>query len=236
MLNSYRAQTRRLLQNPPAPNALYSADDLKSYINTARGQLAGESECVRVLGTLALAASTRVYAFSTIVVSSVAGVGGVFNIKQASVVVGGGQTLLYARSFVWFNSYLLNEVVPASGVPTTYAQYGQGKTGSLYVYPLPSDTFSLNVDCACVPIDLVDDSTAEAIPFPWTDCVPYFAAYMALMSAQRQQDAEVMLKRYTEFVGRARRMSTPTVLPFQHPQAADLTRTNKLGLGGERRQ
>lgn len=234
MLTTYLAQTRRLLQNPPAPISLYTTDDLTAYINTARGQLAGEGEAIRVYGTLAITSGTRVYQFSDIDVSSVAGVAGVYNVKQASVGVGDGRIALYSRSFPWFNQYLLNEVVPQTGRPVTWSQYGQGETGSLYLHPVPDDAYTLNLDCVCVPVDLVTDSTAEAIPFPWTDCVPYFAAYMAFMSAQRQQDAKTMMDRYEAFVDRARRMSNPTVLPFSYQQAPDPTRQNKLGLGERR--
>jgi hypothetical protein len=231
VLTDYLAQTRRLLQNPPAPVALYSIDDLTSYINTARGQLAGESQSVRVYATLAVTAGTRVYNFSAIDTSSNAGVDGVYNIKQAQVGVGDGNMILYMRSFPWFNQYLLNEIVPQEGRPVTWSQYGQGENGSIYLHPIPDSSYTLNLDCVCIPVDLVTDATAEAIPFPWTDCVPYFAAYMAFMSAQRQTDAKIMMDRYEEFVNRARRIANPTVLPFSYEQANDPTRQNKLGLG-----
>jgi hypothetical protein len=65
----------------------------------------------------------------------------------------------------------------------------------------------------------VNDTTAEAIPYLWTDAVPYFAAYLALLSSQtgaRTADADKMMQRYTEFVERAKRAATGDVLPWQY--------------------
>ena len=44
MLTAYLNATAILLQNPVAPTSLYSTANLTTFINTARGQLAGESE------------------------------------------------------------------------------------------------------------------------------------------------------------------------------------------------
>jgi len=85
----------------------------------------------------------------------------------------------------------------------------------------------------CLPITLVSDGTAEAIPYPWTDAVPYFAAYLALLSAQspaRTADADRMMQRYELFMGRARQFSNPDVLRTEYLQSVDETVTNKLGL------
>lgn len=229
MLTAYLTQTARLLQNPAASTALYSDADLTSYINTARGQMAGETECIRVNASLAITAAQRTYAFPTISLG-VSGVSGVFNVRQASVLVGGGQTWMRPRPFEWFNLYMLNQVVPTTGQPTTWSQYAQGTTGSLFLYPLPDTDYTLTLDTSCFPIPLVDDTTVEAIPYPWTDAVPFFAAYYAYMSAQRQGDAETMLKRYKEFAGRARQMSNPSVLPFIYPSSGDPTLQAKLGM------
>ena len=51
---------------------------------------------------------------------------------------------------------------------------------------------------------------------PFTDAIPYYAAYLALLSSsdkERRGEAPKMWEQYTEFVARARRASTPAVLP-----------------------
>jgi len=230
VLNAYLTQTRRLLQNPPAPTNLYSSQDLTDFINLARGQLAGENEAVRVYASLSTTPAQRVYPFSSIDTSSVQGVDSVFNIKQITVAVAAGGQFVHNRSFQWFNLFFLAKAVPESGRPSAWAQFAQGTTGSLYLNPIPDDVYTLNLDTVCLPIPLVDDTTVEAIPYPWTDCVPFFAAYYAYMSAQRQADADKMFQRYEQFAQRARGMSNPSVLRKNFAQAPDELATNRLGV------
>lgn len=231
-LTNYLAQTRRLLQNPPATTSLYTTADLTIFINLARSQLAGENQCIRAMGTLAFAMGSRSANFTSINtgVSATTGIAGVLNIKQASIALASGALFMRVRSFPWFNQYHLMSAVQVPGQPKVYAQYSQGVNGSLYIDPLPDTDYSLNLDCVCYPIPLVDDTTVEAIPYPWTDCVPFFACYYAYMSAQRQGDADLFYKRYQEFAQRGRDMSNPDVLTHLYPQARDLTLVNKLGV------
>ena len=245
MLNTYLAMTARLLQNPAAPSPLYSTADLTLYINSARGQLAGESKSVRAMGTLAASAGVNNYAFSSITVpgASSLGITGVLDIETLWYSVGQGQQWVRSRPWPWFARYELSNPVPDSGPPKTWAQFGQGAAaqaspnpiggGSLYVSPLPDYAYTLLVDAVCYPIPLASDSDPEALPYLWTDAVPYFAAYLALMSAQsnaRTEQALGMYKLYEEFAGRARQASTPMTLPGQYPQQPNLTRQNQLGV------
>ncbi len=236
MLNAYLTATRRLIQNPPAPVALYSDADLTSYVNTARGQLAGDSESIRNYATLAISQGVQKYDFSAIVLGSpTAGIKGPLNIRAAWYQVGDGQVWLRPRPWEWFSLYELNNPVPQQGPPKMWTQYGQGVGGSIFVSPVPDTDYVLPLDTMCYPLPLVDDTTAEAIPYPWTDAVPFFAAYYAYLGAQsgaRQADAERMMQRYTEFVNRARRSSNPSVSPYIYEQAPDPVRANRLSLGG----
>lgn len=230
MLTSYENTTRFLLANPSASTNLYSATAVDLAINIARSQIAGEAECIRALGTLTLTAAQQVYPFSSINVSSVSGAAGVFNIKQITVQVGSGATYVHPRSFQWFNQYFLAQVVPETGLPSLYAQYSQGVNGSIYLNPVPDNAYVLNVDCVCYPENLADDTTPEAIPYPWTDCVPFFACYYLYTSAQRMADADRMYKQYQLYIQRARNMSNPSVLTGIYPQSQDMTLPNKLGM------
>jgi len=79
------------------------------------------------------------------------------------------------------------------------------------------------------------DTDIEAIPYLWTDAVPYFAAYLALMSAQtnmRMEQAQRYFQLYQTFVQRARQAATPAVNRYAYEQMPDPTRANKLGLQG----
>ncbi len=226
MLTAYLTRTRQLLQNPAATVALYADADLTAYINTARSELAGETECVRDYSTLAMAAGTRSYAFSAISTSNA----GVFSIRGATVSIASGQRWIAPRPFPYFQLYYLNNPVPTPGLPRQYSQFGQGTTGTLYVDPVPDQTYSLNLDCVCRPVDLATDSTPETIPYPYTDAVPYYAAYLAYLSAQRAADADRMWAEYQKFAARARQISNGPVNPAQYPQSANPVRASQLGL------
>lgn len=235
LLSEYALQTNQLLQNPAAAaNPLYAADDITSFINRARVQLAGDGECIRNMAALNLVEGQRVYPFSAITLGDpAAGIEGIFNVRFIWYQVGTGQAAIRPRPWAWFSQYRLNNPVPSEGPPKVWAQYGQGETGSLYIDPLPDMAYVLPLDTVCVPIDLVDDTTVDAIPDPFTAAVPYFAAFLACLSAQsgaRQADAERHLQRYTEFKNRARTYSTPSILPSQYEQTPSQTRGNLLGL------
>ena len=234
MLDQYLTQTNQLLSNPQATNALYATSDLTDYINRARGQLAGDSESIRNYATLPVVAGQRIYPFSAIVLAApTAGISGVFNVRFAWYQVGQGQKSLRARPWAWFAQYRLNNPVPPTGFPVVWSQYGQGDSGSIFIDPIPDTDYTLQLDTVCVPDALADDTTVEAIPYPWTDAVPYFAAYLAYLSSQngaRQADALRMKELYTEFKNKARTYSNPSILPYLYEQAPSPVRSSQLGL------
>jgi hypothetical protein len=245
--STYLPQTQQLLQNPPAPTGLYTPALLTGYINTARGQLAGEAACIRSIGTLQTVVGQRAYNFSSISLgtSSATGIQGPINVNTIWYNLGSGMQWITPRSWEWFGLYHLNNVVPESGLPTVWSQYGQGAAppganagssfgGSIYIDPLPDQIYTLNVDCTCYPIALALDTDVEAIPYLWTDSVPYFAAYLALLSAQtsaRTRDAEEMFKLYGLFVNRARNAANPMQLNTIYQQSQNLFRQAKIGNG-----
>lgn len=237
-LTAYLVQTRSLLQLPgDNSTSLYTDADLTRWINLARGQLAGDSESVRLQATLPTVNGTQVYAFSAFNtgVSATNGIQGVFNARMILRAVTGGKSILNAWPWEWFNQYFNTAINLANAAPTDWAQYGQGVGGSIYLSPIPDTVYTLTVDTVCYPIALVNDATVEAIPYPWTDCVPYFAAYLALLSAQmgaRVSDAIQNFKMYEEFKQRARQYSTSTVLPYQYEQSGTRVPVPAGGVAG----
>ena len=250
MLLAYINQTRSLLQLPGTNStSLYSDADLTRWINIVRGQVAGEAECIRVIGTIPTVAAQQAYPFSSINVGvpATTGVQGVINIQSLSYNAGNGQTWMAPRAWEWFRLYNLNNAVPPSGPPKEWAQFGQGAApsgvantqvngGSFYVSPLPDDAYTVNCNSVCYPIALATDADPEALPYFWTDAVPFFAAYFALMSAQtnaRMADAAQMYKgHYNEFMSRARKQSNPSAINYLYSQSGDPAQAVKMGVKG----
>jgi|ERR1700722_6289215 len=244
MLTAYETNLQNLLQLPGAPVTLYPTANLDLWINTARGQLAGEGECVRSIGTISTVIGQRAYNFSSISFGTpaVTGIQGAINVRRITYSVASGQQWIPPREWEYFDLYHVNNPVPQPGPPIVWAQYAQGSatpaagssaSGSFWIDPPPDAVYQLNCDCTCYPITLANDATIEAIPYLWTDAVPFFAAYWAFLSAQtgaRQADADRMYNYYKEFLNRARQAANPSVNRSQYEQAPDPATINKLGV------
>lgn len=200
-LNNYLTQVTRLLHDPS--NQFYSIPDLTAYINEARAHIAAEGQCVRVLppngiGQNQTVAAQEVYTFASvnalnILGSGVASIEGVLNVS----VSWGAQKPTLAQ-MVWsdFQARLRSYAFSLQNFPQVWAQYGQGVNGSIYLWPIPSQALAMDWDCWCLPVDLTSDSTPEAIPYPWTDAIKYYAAMLAYENSQRAEDADRKMKQY----------------------------------------
>jgi hypothetical protein len=251
VLAAYETRVKQLLQNPSAPSSLYATSDIDGWINQARGQVAGEGECVRRIGTVSTVIGQRNYNFSSLSFGD-SSVAGAIHVRRVSFNVASGQKIVYSRAWEWFDLFLFNNPVPVNGPPARWAQYGQGSagigsvtgvgagsitSGSFYLDPPPDGIYTLNCDCCCYPAALTIDADPEALPYLWTDAVSYFAAYLALLSSQtsaRMADAERMFGYYQTFVKRARQFANPSVDRFQFEQAGDPVQLTKLGQQAQR--
>jgi len=230
MLLSYQTQTARLLGNPSGVPEDFLLSDITKFINTARSQMAAETKCVQVDVTFTLTVGRQAYTFPSIPGNSL-GVASITSVQTVSRPSGNGFLYLTVKPWEWFRTYVLNTTAQASGAPTLWTQYSPGGTGSVYVSPLPDSTYTLVLDAICQPLDLVLDSDIEAIPYPWTDAVPYFAASLALTANGNTELASFMYSKYTEFAGRAEMAARPAIPPDLFAGKHDMMLTNKLGLG-----
>jgi hypothetical protein len=228
MLTAYQQQTRLLLNDPTFIR--FNDFDFQTWINTARGQIAGESECIRVYATLAVTAAVQQYPFSAIVFpTGSVGIQGVINVRSVMLALGSGQTGVTAREWSYFRRNNLSTPTPVAEQPNIWAQLGQGANGTIWIN-LPDIDYTLTLDTVCFPTVLNTDADPEALPYLWTDAVPYFTAYLAYLAAQDKERADAMLQLYQTFVGRARQFATPSVLPHQYAQGPDPVMASRLGV------
>jgi hypothetical protein len=106
-------------------------------------------------------------------------------------------------------------------------------SGTFAIDPPPDQTYTLLCDCVCYPLALVSDGDFEAIPYLWTDAIPFYAAYYALLSSQtsaRMADGERYFQYYQQFVQRARAAVTPDVMKYNFEQVPDPTGLNQIGM------
>jgi hypothetical protein len=222
LLTAYINQVQSLLDDAGAVE--YTTTNLTTFINDARVQIALSSESIRQPAQLVLTAGQQSYAFSAMTFVSAptlpGGLGGVANVRGARLQLpNGGQRRLQTRAWEWFSMFYLAVPAPTTGPPTIFARLQPGILGTLWVAPNPDQAYTLGIDSVAYPIPLVDDTTAEALQYPWTEAVQYFAAYLALLSAQRHSDALKMWQLYQSFEARGTQITTPSRLPGNYPGA-----------------
>lgn len=227
-LFSYMQRVQLLLKDENFEQ--FNDEDVIRFINMGRGQIAATTQCIRVLGTLAVTAASQVYAFSAITGLGT-GVAGAMNVQQVTYSVASGKKFVHVRPWPYFNLFYLSQPAPTAGPPVAWAQYAQGSAGSLYVNVLDG-AYTLNVDCTAYPSDLALDADTEAIPYSWQDSIPFFACYLLAMTAQNFDVAEKFWKEFQKFVEMARAGANPSIMPLSFNGSPDPFRDNRLGIQG----
>ncbi len=121
--------------------------------------------------------------FTNLIQSTTTGADSILAIRTIAVSWGGTKPVLNYMEWGDFQAYLRANNVAVQGLPVCWSQFGRGTTGSFYLWPIPSQTSQMDLDCICLPQDL--DSTGvtglEPIPYPFTNAVPYKAAQIAVL-------------------------------------------------------
>lgn len=142
----------------------------------------------------------EVYPVSDVDLSMFPGVQSIYYIRSLSVIYSNYRYTLPVYSFTTYQSMIRNFPNQFLYVPTFAAQFGQGTDLSFYAYPLPSQQYQWEFDALCLPSDLIDDQSVEAIPDPWTDVVPYMAAHLAMLELQNGNQARMYLDLYEKMM------------------------------------
>jgi hypothetical protein len=124
----------------------------------------------------------EVYNFSQADLSPFPGVQSIYAIQSVSLLYSGFRYSLIAYSFSNYQALIRIWAQQWQYVPCVCAQYGQGTSGSFYMYPIPSQAYQMEWDAYCLPQDLITNLSVEVIPDPWTDAVAYWAAHLCFLS------------------------------------------------------
>jgi len=139
----------------------------------------------------------ELYPFSAIPLGEFPGVSSVYMVRGVSVIFSNYRFSLPFYSFSVYQSLIRQYVAGQfQYVPAYGSQFGQGTAGSLFLYPPPSQQYQLELDCQCLPQDLIDDQSYEVIPSPWDDAVPFYAAYLAMIGLQNWNSARAFQEQY----------------------------------------
>jgi hypothetical protein len=229
-LNAYITQVQDLLHDAGA--SFYPVASITRWINSARLKVAQRGQCIRVLpgGTVSSITRTAGGTGYTAPVVSIGGtgtgatatatqIGGV--VQSAITVTNAGLGYAAATTTVTItdptgtgatatavlgnlNQTSANQEVYPFSVVNPLVALTPGEAGSIFLYQIPSSALAMDWDCICEPLALAADTDPEALPAPFTDAVQYYATYLALLGAQRADDAEEMFNRYMRSLTNAR--------------------------------
>jgi len=118
----------------------------------------------------------EVYNFADVDLSQFPGVKSCIAVRSVSIIYANYRYSVPIYSFSTYQAMIRQYPFQYQYVPTFGSQFGQGASGSFYMYPLPSTTYQLEWDMITLPDDLIDNQSVDVIPEPWDDVVPYFAA------------------------------------------------------------
>jgi hypothetical protein len=220
MLFQYQQQLQRLMHDTHQVNI--NLQDATFYINDARVQIALAAECIRQPGSFDMVAGQQPYPFTgmTLIAAPTLppGLGGVGNVRRAYLsLFSGGRRRLEMRAWEWFDTYWLSVSAPVPGQPQITSRLQPGLNGTLWFAPPPDAAYPILIDAVAYPAPLAGDGDPEALPQPWTDAVPFYAAYLAALSMQQPDAAAAMWAEYQKFETRGTQLTTPSVMPRSYP-------------------
>jgi hypothetical protein len=154
----------------------------------------------------------EIYNFSDFPLTTLPGIRSVYAIFSGSIIFNNFRYTLLNYPWSMYQSLVRSYPQQYFYVPTVMAQYGQGAGGSMYLYPLPNALYQWEVDCLCLPSELEDDEDFEALPEPWTDAVPFYAAWLSFLEIQNFNSARAMFDMYKEVTSRYSSGARPRLL------------------------
>lgn len=181
-LQDYITQTQRLLHD--TAGQFWQTSELTDYINSARYRIVLDSACLRSNETVSLIAGTETYPYPT----------GVMDVVNIFYLFGNLNTPIQYMSFSRLTA-ALRQVTNFQSLPVAWAQQGQ----TIYISPIPSQTFTAHFDCIIFPTVMVNSTDPETMPYPWWDCVSYYAAYLAIIKQADLQKAQFFMQLYTTY-------------------------------------
>lgn len=150
----------------------------------------------------ALQENQEVYYFRDINLAAFPGVGAIFNLRSISIVYANYRFSLPIYSFSVYQANVRNFPFQFLWVPSFGTQFGRGAAGSVYLYPIASQTYQQEWDVSALPLDLQQDTDVEAIPQPWTDAVPWLATSYAFAELQNLKASDWHMAKFNEWMSR----------------------------------
>lgn len=207
VLSDYITECRRLLHD--ANGNFYSDSELTDYINQGRIRLVRDTGCLRTYQTSSVAQNQEV-----LLTSSLPSGVNTLDIINFNLIWGNTRIALQYLPFTDFNARL-RYYQNYTGRPIAYSMYGQT---SIYLGPVPDQTYSVELDTVIMPTALSTTSPTETIPDPYTTPVAFYACHKAKYKEQAYGESEIFSQEYKNQVKAVlssvftRRITTPYLM------------------------
>lgn len=195
-LADYLQQVRDLLHDDNAD--YWSVARLTRFVNQGMQQRDLDMGGNRQILSFALTAGTDLYTFTSV------GNANVFDVVSIALIFGTQRIQLGELS----RTVLTERFRPSStyrDVPAAWCRQGPN---SVLLAPIPSQAFTTEWDVLTYSSQLVSDSDADPMPYPYTKAVPYYAAYLAKIYERQHDEAEYFIEQYERCVGQMNNMRT----------------------------
>lgn len=184
-LAQYLTETRRLLHD--ATGNYWSDSELTDYINDARNQVVGDTGCNRILQATTFLQGQEVYPYSVYPQGA-----STIDILNVTLLWGNSRIVLGQMSFSEFNPKF-RTYQNLQSRPVVFAKFGQS---SLYIGPIPDQTYQVELDTVCLPAALVNVTDADTLVFPYSSPVAYYAAHKAKYKEQSYVESQTFHQEY----------------------------------------
>ena len=178
-VNDHVDELKRIVHDPD--QQYWSDSFMVNAVNRAIKQRDQSTGGNRTLLPFTLTAGDGTYSFSDV------GNTRVFDVVGISVLFNGQRVVLNQISYTdLVASPRYQAWTTYRDVPRAFARYG---ANSVVLAPLPSQAYETEWDCCIVSADLTG-SDSDPLPYPYTEPVPWFAAYLCKSNMRAWQEAE----------------------------------------------
>ena len=204
-LADFRTDLRYLLHD--LSDSIWSLAIKDSFLNKALQRRDLDTGANRTLVTFALTAGTDTYTFTTLGNTSV------FDVVGIALIYSGTRIVLDQRSYTELTAGR-RPFTTYRGLPEAFCRYGPA---SVIFAPSPSIAYSTEWDCCVFSPPMIAASDTDPLPYPWTQPIPYYAAYLAKLNEGQGDEAAEFFRQYREQIDTAMNARVG-MLPTAYPQ------------------
>jgi hypothetical protein len=208
-LDGYITTTRRLLHDVGAN--FWTNAELTDYINDGRNTMVRDTGCNRVLQSYLALTGVETIDFAALPQGIKT-----LDVLNINLYWGNSRIPLYSMAWSDFNAQM-RFWQNYNGRPIAFSMYGPKK---IFIGPKPDQDYQMELDTVVEVDPLIGLNDIDTLPSPFTEAIPFYAAYKAKYQEQSYGEAEIFKQEYIKHALEAintsftRRLPTPYVAGY----------------------